>query len=73
MLSMHVSWFRDEGLLSQGLTLNDDLQHLLAKHESISSGSISVQLEKTKPEPAQPLVNIDTPLIDTGHKQSEKG
>ncbi|KAI3454076.1 hypothetical protein Pfo_010739 [Paulownia fortunei] len=63
----------DESLLSQGLALNDDLQRLLAKHESISSGAISVQLEKTKPEPAQPLVNIDAPLIDTGDKQSDKG
>ncbi|KAK6129690.1 hypothetical protein DH2020_036556 [Rehmannia glutinosa] len=63
----------DESLLSQGLALNDDLQRLLAKHESMFSGAISVQLENTKPEPAQPLVNIDAPLIDTSDQQSDKG
>ncbi|KAK6129737.1 hypothetical protein DH2020_036538 [Rehmannia glutinosa] len=63
----------DESLLSQGLALNDDLQRLLAKHESMSSGAISVHLEKTKSDPAQPLVNIDAPLIDTSDQQPEKG
>ncbi|XP_047945946.1 TOM1-like protein 9 [Salvia hispanica] len=63
----------DESLLCQGLALNDDLQRILAKHELISSGSIPVQSENKKPEPAQALVNIDAPLIDTGDKQSEKG
>ncbi|XP_042062674.1 TOM1-like protein 9 [Salvia splendens] len=63
----------DESLLCQGLALNDDLQRILAKHESISSGSIPVQSENKKPQPAQALVNIDAPLIDTGDKQSEKG
>ncbi|KAL1562221.1 TOM1-like protein 9 [Salvia divinorum] len=63
----------DESLLCQGLALNDDLQRILAKHESISSGSIPVKSDNKKPEPAQALVNIDAPLIDTGDKQSEKG
>ncbi|KAG6423375.1 hypothetical protein SASPL_113770 [Salvia splendens] len=63
----------DESVLCQGLALNDDLQRILAKHESISSGSIPVQSENKKPEPAQALVNVDAPLIDTGDKQSEKG
>ncbi|KAL3633471.1 hypothetical protein CASFOL_022233 [Castilleja foliolosa] len=69
----------DESLLCQGLALNDDLERLLAKHESIS-GAISAQSdkakpepEKTKPEPAQVLVNLDTPFIDTFIKQSDKG
>lgn len=73
MLRSMFLWCRDESLLCQGLALNDDLQRVLAKHESISSGSIPFQSENKKPEPAQALVNINAPLIDTGDKQSEKG
>ncbi|KAL8489662.1 hypothetical protein ACS0TY_025531 [Phlomoides rotata] len=64
----------DESLLCQGLALNNDLQRVLAKHESLSSGATTLPLDKAKPETAKALVPVDAPLIDTGDtKQSDGG
>ncbi|XP_019179334.1 PREDICTED: uncharacterized protein LOC109174569 isoform X2 [Ipomoea nil] len=64
----------DESLLSQGLTLNDDLQRVLAKHEAISSRASSVQAQKPKFEAAQMIQYVDTPLVNKGDsKQTDKG
>lgn len=58
---------RDESLLCQGLQLNDDLQRLLAKHESLASGkSAQTDKPKTESKSSGALVDVDGPLVDTG-------
>ncbi|EPS57922.1 hypothetical protein M569_16895, partial [Genlisea aurea] len=74
---MHlVNSTSDESLLSQALALNDDLQRIIAKHESIASGTVSISRDKAKPEPSLALVPVDAPLVDTGDNKpssSNKG
>ncbi|KAF9681126.1 hypothetical protein SADUNF_Sadunf06G0193100 [Salix dunnii] len=63
----------DESLLCQGLSLNDDLQRVLVRHESISSGtSAPGLLVKPKAESSGALVDIDAPLVDAGDNKEKK-
>ncbi|OWM81654.1 hypothetical protein CDL15_Pgr007692 [Punica granatum] len=44
----------DEELLARGLELNDSMQHLLAKHDAIASGSpLPSQIMNLSPQPAE--------------------
>ncbi|KAF7067945.1 hypothetical protein CFC21_073757 [Triticum aestivum] len=67
----------DEGLLSQGLCLNDDLQRVLAKHDAIAAG-IEVPVEKqrslhstpAKPDTTKEAVQRSSATTTSASKQS---
>lgn len=64
ILPVHSN-FRDESLLCQGLSLNDDLRRVLSKHEAITSET-SVQKEKPKPQLVEARRDARLPLRNTG-------
>ena len=67
------SFFRDESLLCQGLSLNDELQRVLSKYEAIASGT-SVLLGEPKSELVGAHRDDHFPLGNTGdnNQQPEK-
>lgn len=54
----------DESLLCQGLSLHDDLQRVLSKHEAMASGN-SVQTAKHKPKLVGSRLRVHFPLDNT--------
>jgi len=51
-------FLRDEQLLCQGLSLNDDLQRVLSRHDEIGKGIVPVSSE-LRGTPAAALVNVN--------------
>ncbi|XP_071714908.1 TOM1-like protein 9 [Rutidosis leptorrhynchoides] len=64
----------DESLLRQGLSLNDDLQRVLNKHEAVVS-KVPVTSDKLKPECSRALVPVDASVVhekDVVHEKEKQ-
>lgn len=64
--------YRDEELLCQGLSLNDDLQRLLSMHDAISSG-IAAHPETKKATSTFLGIGDGSGVINTSSAKVDKG